>query len=57
MEKAIIGGTGFYEIGQKVSKKLVETKYGEVEIDIVTIEGMQQLQLVLLMKIMSQGML
>ncbi|MDI3528326.1 MAG: 5-methylthioadenosine phosphorylase [Thermoanaerobacter sp.] len=39
MEKAIIGGTGFYEIRQKVSKKLVETKYGEVEIDIVTIEG------------------
>jgi len=29
MEKAIIGGTGFYEIGQKVSKKLVETKYGD----------------------------
>ena len=39
MEKAIIGGTGVYDAGSDSSKKRVETKYGEVELDILKIDG------------------
>ncbi|MGB9809166.1 MAG: S-methyl-5'-thioadenosine phosphorylase, partial [Caldanaerobacter sp.] len=39
MEKAIIGGTGVYEVAEKVVQKKVETKYGTVEVDVVTVEG------------------
>lgn len=35
MQKAIIGGTGVYDIGEGSYSKLVETKYGRVEVDIV----------------------
>lgn len=38
MKKAIIGGTGVYDAGQGVSKT-VKTKYGEVELDILNING------------------
>lgn len=38
MEKAIIGGTGVYNAGEGI-KKIVNTKYGDVEVDILTIEG------------------
>ncbi len=38
MEKAIIGGTGVYDAGDGYSKK-VKTKYGEVELDILNIDG------------------
>jgi 5'-methylthioadenosine phosphorylase len=39
MEKAIIGGTGVYDVAEKVVQKKVETKYGTVEVDVVTVEG------------------
>ncbi|HHW57634.1 MAG TPA: S-methyl-5'-thioinosine phosphorylase [Clostridia bacterium] len=39
MEKAIIGGTGVYDVAEKVSQKTINTKYGKVDIDVVTIEG------------------
>ena len=38
MEKAIIGGTGVYNAGEGISK-IVKTKYGEVELDILNIHG------------------
>lgn len=39
MKKAIIGGTGVYDVGGKASKKIVITKYGQVELDILNIDG------------------
>ncbi|WP_352418649.1 MTAP family purine nucleoside phosphorylase [Proteiniborus sp.] len=39
MRKAIIGGTGVYDIGEGSYTKVVETKYGNVELDIVNING------------------
>lgn len=39
MKKAIIGGTGVYDIGEGSYSKVVETKYGKVEVDIVNIKG------------------
>lgn len=39
MKKAIIGGTGVYDIGEGSYSKVVETKYGSVEVDIVNING------------------
>lgn len=41
MEKAIIGGTGIYDIGTDSYIKTVETVYGNVEIDVVHIEGQE----------------
>ncbi|HSH35590.1 S-methyl-5'-thioinosine phosphorylase [Schnuerera sp.] len=38
MEKAIIGGTGIYDIDKGSYSKIIETKYGKVEVDIVKIE-------------------
>ncbi len=37
--KAIIGGTGVYDAGSKSLQKIVKTKYGEVELDIINIDG------------------
>lgn len=37
--KAIIGGTGVYEAGHNNIIKKVNTKYGEVELDIINIDG------------------
>lgn len=39
MKKAIIGGTGVYNIGKDSYTEIVETKYGRVEVDIVNING------------------
>lgn len=39
MEKAIIGGTGIYDIGGGSYTKVVETIYGKTEVNIVNIEG------------------
>ena len=39
MEKAIIGGTGVYDAGGESTKKIVKTKYGEVELDVLNIDG------------------
>lgn len=39
MDKAIIGGTGVYDIGKDSRSVGVETEYGSVEVDIVNIEG------------------
>lgn len=39
MKKAIIGGTGVYNIGKDSCTEIVETKYGRVEVDIVNING------------------
>ena len=39
MDKAIIGGTGVYDIGGGSCTSKVETAYGSVEVDIVNIEG------------------
>lgn len=39
MKKAIIGGTGVYNVGEESYSKVVQTKYGEVEVDIVKIDG------------------
>ena len=39
MKKAIIGGTGIYDIGEGSYSKIVNTKYGDVEVDIVNING------------------
>lgn len=39
MDKAIIGGTGIYDIGEGSYSKIVDTKYGKVEVDIVNING------------------
>ena len=37
--KAIIGGTGVYSTGDNKREKIVETKYGQVKLDIVNIDG------------------
>jgi len=37
--KAIIGGTGLYETGEKVTKRIVDTDYGKVELDILDMGG------------------
>ena len=37
--KAIIGGTGVYDSGYKNTTKKLNTKYGEVELDIINIDG------------------
>lgn len=37
--KAIIGGTGIYDAGHNTTVKKVKTKYGEVELDIINIDG------------------
>lgn len=39
MEKAIIGGTGVYDIGAGSHTMTVETKYGNVEVDVAKIDG------------------
>ncbi len=39
MNKAIIGGTGVYDAGEESYNKIVKTKYGEVELDVLTIDG------------------
>lgn len=38
MEKAIIGGTGVYDVGEESYTKKVSTEYGEVEIEVVKID-------------------
>ncbi len=39
MKKAIIGGTGVYDAGAGSFKRVVNTKYGQVELDILNIDG------------------
>ncbi|NMB26848.1 MAG: S-methyl-5'-thioadenosine phosphorylase, partial [Tissierellia bacterium] len=39
MKKAIIGGTGVYNAGEEGFKETIETKYGQVELDILNIYG------------------
>jgi len=39
MDKAIIGGTGVYDIGKGSRSTRIETEYGSAEVDIVNIEG------------------
>lgn len=39
IRKAIIGGTGVYDVGQNSRCESIETKYGKVDVDIVNIEG------------------
>lgn len=39
MEKAIIGGTGVYDLGEETYSKRVETEYGKVEVNILNIKG------------------
>lgn len=39
MNKAIIGGTGVYDSGHNTLVRKVKTKYGEVEVDIINIDG------------------
>lgn len=39
MKKAIIGGTGVYDIGSGSKTKIVKTKYGNAEVDLVNING------------------
>ncbi|HYE80985.1 MAG TPA: S-methyl-5'-thioinosine phosphorylase [Clostridia bacterium] len=39
MDKAIIGGTGVYDIGEDSCTRKVETAYGSVEVDIADIAG------------------
>lgn len=39
MGKAIIGGTGVYDAGSEGYKKIINTKYGQVELDILNING------------------
>jgi len=39
MEKAIIGGTGVYHIGEEPYCRTVETEYGNVEVNIVNVNG------------------
>ncbi|MGV8145234.1 MAG: S-methyl-5'-thioinosine phosphorylase [Alkaliphilus sp.] len=39
MRKAIIGGTGVYDIGENVCTRILETEYGNAEVDIVKIYG------------------
>jgi 5'-methylthioadenosine phosphorylase len=37
----IIGGTGFYAAGEKGSRRLVATPYGEVQVELVQVEGQE----------------
>ena len=39
MEKAIIGGTGVYDVGEETHCRTVETEYGNVEVNIVNVNG------------------
>jgi len=39
MKKAIIGGTGVYDIAKSSSTEIVKTEYGEVSVDIVKVNG------------------
>ncbi|MTI48670.1 S-methyl-5'-thioinosine phosphorylase [Sporosalibacterium faouarense] len=39
MRRAIIGGTGVYNVGGKSTKKVIKTIYGSVEVDIVEIDN------------------
>lgn len=39
MEKAIIGGTGVYNIAESIKIITVNTEYGDVTVDIVTVKG------------------
>jgi len=39
MLKAVIGGTGVYDLGDGSYSKIVETEYGSVEVDIVKVNG------------------
>jgi len=39
MKKAIIGGTGVYDIAEDSSSQIVKTEYGEVSVDIVKLHG------------------
>lgn len=39
MEKAIIGGTGVYDIAENIKMITVNTEYGDVIVDIVTVKG------------------
>lgn len=39
MEKAIIGGTGVYDVCGKSVSKIIQTEYGEASVDIVEING------------------
>ena len=39
MLKAIIGGTGIYDIGEDSYTSEIATEYGEVEVDIINIQG------------------
>jgi len=41
MNKAIIGGTGVYDVYEKTVSKEVQTEYGTVTVDIVTIDGQE----------------
>ena len=39
MDKAIIGGTGVYSMGQFLKEETIDTKYGKAYLDIVSING------------------
>jgi 5'-methylthioadenosine phosphorylase len=39
LDKAIIGGTGVYELAGDVITKIVKTEYGDVELEVATIAG------------------
>lgn len=39
MKKAIIGGTGVYDISGESSTQIVKTEYGDVSVDIVKLQG------------------
>lgn len=39
MEKAIIGGTGVYDIAEDVESRKIHTAYGDADVDIVKING------------------
>ena len=39
MEKAIIGGTGVYDVGEETYIKVVNTEYGEVQVEVVKVKG------------------
>lgn len=41
MEKAIIGGTGVYNVSSKSCSKTINTKYGDAYVDIVEIDGQE----------------
>lgn len=40
MEKAIIGGTGVYDIG-KAASRVITTEYGVAEVDVISINGVE----------------